>query len=595
MADLSSILTDPNYVNANAATKAAIFDKYAPLDPNFANANEATQMAIRQKFGLEVAAPAETEAPSAEGIPAERKTASTLDVALNAPYKAIAGTADLVLNAPQNLVNLAKMGYGTVATAMGRPDLAPEVTAPREFTKELMTNAGLIKETPNMTPAQRVLDVGLQAATTGFMNPAQTARNVASNVIKGGAAGTVGQTVAETTGSPELGLVATLATPLGMEKYAQSKAADLQAAKIRNMTRDQTLKAATDEGYVVTPGSVTPSVQNVLGERIAGKQRTQEAASIRNQQVTDRLARRALGVPDDVQLTPQEMKRIRAEEFDKGYTPVAQIGAVQTDKAFADALDDVINKFTGKAKSFPGAAPDEVGNLVKNYKVAGFDSADALDATRTLREQARGNFAKGENALGKAQIAISNALEDQIERSLVAMNNPNAAQILKQFKDSRTRMAVSHTIEDALHVGMGGVDARKLARDVQKGKLLTGELEVAAKFANTFKNVNKSPADIGTPGASTMMGQGATSVIGAGIGSVLSGYNPVGAMVGAVAPGAVSWGARNYLLSKMGQRRAMPEYDRPLLNVIAEQPTNTRVRNMLLGIPTTENQNALVQ
>jgi hypothetical protein len=52
MASLSQILADPNYINANAATKAAIFDKYAPLDPNFANANTATQTAIRSKFGI---------------------------------------------------------------------------------------------------------------------------------------------------------------------------------------------------------------------------------------------------------------------------------------------------------------------------------------------------------------------------------------------------------------------------------------------------------------------------------------------------------------------------------------------------------------
>ena len=89
------------------------------------------------------------------------------------------------------------------------------------------------------------------------------------------------------------------------------------------------------------------------------------------------------------------------------------------------------------------------------------------------------------------------------------------------------------------------------------------------------------------------MGQGATSVIGAGIGSVLSGYNPVGALVGAVAPGAVSWGARNYLLSKMGQRRAMPEYDRPMLNFLANQPMTPELRNALLAVPA--NQNALVQ
>lgn len=61
MAGLQDILSDPSYVNANAATKAAIFDKFAPLDSNYANANPETQGAIRAKFGLSapVAAPVE--------------------------------------------------------------------------------------------------------------------------------------------------------------------------------------------------------------------------------------------------------------------------------------------------------------------------------------------------------------------------------------------------------------------------------------------------------------------------------------------------------------------------------------------------------
>jgi len=52
MADLSSILNDPNYVNANPATKAAIFDKFSALDKNFTGANPETQQAIRVKFGI---------------------------------------------------------------------------------------------------------------------------------------------------------------------------------------------------------------------------------------------------------------------------------------------------------------------------------------------------------------------------------------------------------------------------------------------------------------------------------------------------------------------------------------------------------------
>lgn len=52
MPSLSEILEDPNYVNANEATKQAIFNKYSALDENFTSANPATQDAIRQKFGI---------------------------------------------------------------------------------------------------------------------------------------------------------------------------------------------------------------------------------------------------------------------------------------------------------------------------------------------------------------------------------------------------------------------------------------------------------------------------------------------------------------------------------------------------------------
>ena len=58
MPTLLEILNDPNYVNANPATKAAIFDKYAPEDKDYSGANGATQMAIRQRFGLGHPAPA---------------------------------------------------------------------------------------------------------------------------------------------------------------------------------------------------------------------------------------------------------------------------------------------------------------------------------------------------------------------------------------------------------------------------------------------------------------------------------------------------------------------------------------------------------
>ena len=71
MPSLSDILNDPNYVNANASTKSAIFDRWAPSDPDYSGANSATQNAIKQKFGVmgDVSAPTPPEDPGLLGIP----------------------------------------------------------------------------------------------------------------------------------------------------------------------------------------------------------------------------------------------------------------------------------------------------------------------------------------------------------------------------------------------------------------------------------------------------------------------------------------------------------------------------------------------
>ncbi len=121
MADLASILTDPNYVNANEATKAAIFEKFAPQDPNFSNANPETQAAIRSKFGLPSFGT--TEGGAALGNPmAEQKYGGPKDTSRIDPFTAIGGAgalgAAMGAAAPQIL-------QGAATFTRGVPALAP--------------------------------------------------------------------------------------------------------------------------------------------------------------------------------------------------------------------------------------------------------------------------------------------------------------------------------------------------------------------------------------------------------------------------------------------------------------------------------------
>jgi hypothetical protein len=125
MADLSTILTDPNYVNANAATKQAIFDKFSAQDPNFANANAATQAAIRQKFGVADIAPAGEGMPAARvgaAQPADYQFSKTVESALPSLYRnTIGGLVEAVSSPLQTAQGIGDIVAGGVYKALPGP------------------------------------------------------------------------------------------------------------------------------------------------------------------------------------------------------------------------------------------------------------------------------------------------------------------------------------------------------------------------------------------------------------------------------------------------------------------------------------------
>jgi len=539
----------------------------------------------------------------------DRRAASTLDIATSAPYKALAGAADVLLTAPENVVNLGKMAYGTAMTAAGRPDLAPEVTAPRQPIAELLKRAGLIKEPQGeTTPFQRILDVGIQGATGGLLGAPSAIRAAAPTLMgqtraagtmaaMGTGAGAAGQGVTEVTGEPLLGAATSMTIPGLALGAARTRQANLQAQEQRNAARDATIRQAQAEGFVTTPGSVTPSGQNVLLERLAGKTRLEQLASSRNAETADRLARQALGVPENTPITSATTQAIRDQEFTKGYAPVNQIGPIKTDATFRAELTNLSNKFTGAAKSFPKAVPDNINIELKKFRVPMFDSADALTTSKALREQASASFKAGDNALAKTQKAISKALEDQIERSLVASGNPDAKAILDQFRASRQRMAISHKIEDAIREGSGSIDASKLAKDVQAGKYLSGGLKTIGEFANIAPRVNQPISSMGTPGSLSPLGSSnianllPASVAMGGAGMMATGTPGLAAAAVPFIPQAISSAARSYLMSPFAQSRAIPNYSPPGVNALAG--SNEGTLRALMGLPTFTNQNNL--
>ena len=532
------------------------------------------------------------EGMPAEGMPAERSYAAAevpVEFVKNIPSSAIE-TAKGIYHGITHPVDTAKTL--TQAVIGGVYNVLPE--SAQKYWKEVSVNPALLDENIKIANAMG----GIYKDRYGdwekikrtFAEDPVGAASDLSTIFTGGAMATAKVPMV----GSALKTAAAVTNPLApvaavVQPIAKRAAATLQTEGQINAVRDATVKAAQEQGYVVTPGSVAPAGKNVLAERIAGKTHTEQIASVKNQAVTDRLARNAVGLDETAPLTSDAMKAIRSEEYLKGYEPIKQLGTIAADNNFIDDLIKVEGTYVGPNRSFKGAVPPEVENLIKTYTVNDFNSADAVNATKVLKEQGNAALNRGDTAVGHAKLDIAKALENQIERSLANSGDPNAVALLDQFKASRQRMAISHTIEDAIREGGGSVNAKKLAADIQRGKFMTGDLKTAAEFANVFPRVNQAPGAIGTPGAGTMLQNSLSGILSAGAGAGIgSQYGTTGAILGASAaalPAGVSALMRQKLLSAGAQANVIPDYAR--YNNLAQGIMNPQLRNYLLGAQAT--------
>jgi len=205
MANLAEVLADPNFVNANPATKQAIFDKWAPQDPNFANANPATQQAIMQKFGL--GAPTlptalQPSMPAASGMPTERKPPTTYDKVrefitptvemLGAAGGGLIGAGAGTLVAPgvgtaTGAVGGAGLGYGMAKEALNLADVYLGGKAPRQGAAQVVEPLRNVVEGATYEAGGRVLGpaLGYVAGKVADLRqiPKQKAAEIARNAL----------------------------------------------------------------------------------------------------------------------------------------------------------------------------------------------------------------------------------------------------------------------------------------------------------------------------------------------------------------------------------------------------------------------------
>lgn len=259
------------------------------------------------------------------------------------------------------------------------------------------------------------------------------------------------------------------------------------AAQEANAIRDALVAEGKKEGLVFPPSAQGGGIVSRTLEGISGKAKTEQALTLRNQPVADRIAQEELGAAN---LKPATLQAIRDNAYATGYKPIADMPQVVGDTQLLNGLKNLAPNATGGAIKSParGEIDDMVGAIAQQGKWTG---AQLIDDIQALREGARANFGAAKVAggsaaktdLAKAQIKAADLLENLAERNVIAAGGKTGT--VKALRDARTAIAKSYSVEDSLVNGSVNVKDLKGA--------LSGRLKMLSDLADD-KALGKSMA-----------------------------------------------------------------------------------------------------
>jgi hypothetical protein len=247
----------------------------------------------------------------------------------------------------------------------------------------------------------------------------------------------------------------------------------------------QVIGEAREAGYTLPPSQTNPSLTNKVIESLSGKIKTNQAAAQKNQEVTNNLAKKSLGIPKDQPLTIETLKGIR-QTAGQAYDEISTIGNVSPSASFFKKLDDIVKPYVVAAKGFPDAKPNPIITEIGALKSTSFPATAGVAKIRELREAADTAYASGDKALGKAYKEAALAIEDTLEAQAKKLGASFPQDLLKNFREARKLIAKTYSVERALNDAAGNVVATNLAAQLKRGAPLESELRTIARTAQAF-------------------------------------------------------------------------------------------------------------
>jgi len=380
---------------------------------------------------------------------------------------------------PQNMQIQQRSLAENVSSGLGLPKpetrLERMVAAPSEALVGTATGAGIAKASQ---PVSQVGNIIKEALTSNM--PSQAASSVGAGFGSQIAQEAGGGMWSQLLGSLIGGGVGTMAVkPVATTPSTQ---------QLQNINKDTLLQKAQKEGYIALPSDVGAGKGAKALETISGKFKSEELASAKNQNVSNNLTRKYLGLPEQAPLNVDTLDSIRSS-MSPAYEAVKQTGIINLGEK------NPLSKLVEGVQFTKGGKNALMGEVKPNYAI---DAADAVEQIKQLRATGDAYYKSGTNiqkpdpahlALGKQYIAEANKLENILENHVSQIGQP---ELIQNLKNARKEIAKTYTVQNAL-IGENLIDYRKIGKMLDK-KPITGELELAAKFAKEFQRVNKPVA-----------------------------------------------------------------------------------------------------
>jgi hypothetical protein len=297
-----------------------------------------TRAQIEQKYRAHIGVQVQTPAQSMYEQTAQSNTENFLAAAggaIKAPYVGIRQA--LGVGTPQEVKDWKESMAGLWTTPMGKAGTVIGGAA---------TAAPLTVATGTSVPALAATGLAYGAA-----QPVVDGQTRAANAIEGMGGNIAGKYIGDALGSGASAI-------LGRTK------AGLSTSQAANSVRDATLKTAQDAGYVFPPSQVNPSALNRIAEGFAGKLTTAQNVSVKNQNLTNSLVRKNLGLPDDAPLTIDTLQAVRSEAG-KAYEALKSLPTMASDSEYANALNKVATAYDKGHGGMSSLRNSQVEGLLK--------------------------------------------------------------------------------------------------------------------------------------------------------------------------------------------------------------------------------------